>query len=204
MNTNKLSDTTVIGTLGYQAPESLSSTTKKQADIFSIGCTLNFMLTGQEPGIIRYNKNHNIVSIIEKATNDDPSHRYDTVTSMKKALNHELGAKTIDRIPVLRAVPGFRTHTFWKEMVAALSYVSMIFIAVICIDLFGLSGLAEIFIFYVIIPLIIIFNMGDLLRFFPENIRQNNRLFLIIRMIIILFSVFAPILVDNIIGRVQP
>lgn len=171
LNINKSSDTTVIGTLGYQAPESLSSITRNQSDIYSIGCILSFMLTGQEPGIIRFKGNHRIVSIIEKATNDDPSHRYASVANMKKALEHVLGTRLIDTIPALRDVPGYRSHTLWKENVASLSYVSMIFIAVIAFDKFGLSGLAEIFIFYVIVPLIVIFNMGNLLRYFPENIR---------------------------------
>ena len=195
------SDKTVIGTLGYQAPESLSSNTTNQADIYSVGCILSFMLTGQEPGIMRYVGDHYIVSIIEKATNEDPSHRYSTVISMRKALEHEIRLRPLDRIPVLRSVPGFRTHTIWKETIAGLSYSSMIFIAVICIKTFGLYGLAEIFIFYIIIPLIIIFNMGNLLRFFPNNIRKNNRLFLIIRTGIIIASVFAPIVVDYMVGR---
>lgn len=197
----KYSDTTVIGTLGYQAPESLSSNTTNKADIYSLGCILNFMLTGQEPGIERYSGDHYIVSIIEKATNEDPSHRYSSVTAMKKSLEHELGIRTIDKIPILRAVPGFRTHTLWKETIAGLSYSSMIFIAVLCVDMFGLYGLAEIFIFYITIPLIIIFNMGNLLYFFPNSIRKNNRLFLMLRTGIILVSIFAPIVVDYLLGR---
>lgn len=51
INITKHADTTVIGTLGYQPPESISSHTTNQSDIYSIGCILNFMLTGHEPGI---------------------------------------------------------------------------------------------------------------------------------------------------------
>lgn len=57
----KIADTTVIGTLGYQAPESLSGITTAQSDIYSIGCILNYMLTGQEPGIKVYHEDHNLV-----------------------------------------------------------------------------------------------------------------------------------------------
>ena len=201
INMYAFSDATVVGTLGYQAPESLSSITTNQADIYSIGCILNYMLTGQEPGIMRYSGNHYIVNIIEKSTNEDPSHRYLTVTAMRKELEHELRLRTIDRIPLLRSVPGFRTHTLWKETVAGISYSSMIYVAVFCIDTFGFYGLAEIFIFYIIIPLIIIFNMGNLLRFFPKNIRKNNRLFFMIRTGIMLATVFLFIVVDYMIGR---
>ncbi len=195
------SDRTVIGTLGYQAPESVSSNTTNHTDIYSIGCVLNFMLTGQEPGLMRYAGNHYIVNIIEKSINEDPYNRYAAVTAMKKAVDHQLGTKFIDRLPILRSIPGFRTHTMWKELVASLSYCSMLYAAVFCIDTFGFEGLAEIFIFYIIIPLVVIFNMGNLLRFFPKNIRKNNRLFLMIRTGIVIAAVFAPIVVDYLLGR---
>lgn len=202
LNPDGRPDTTVIGTLGYQPPESLSSRTTNQADIYSIGCILNFMLTGQEPGICSYKGNHYIVSMIEKATNEDPSHRYASVSTMQKELEHELRTRPLDRIPVFRSLPGFRTHTLWKELTAALSYITMLYIAVFCIQTFGIWGLGEIFVFYIIVPLIVIFNMGNLLRLFPEDLRKNNRLFYMIRTAIILVSLVGPVWVDNIVGRV--
>lgn len=201
VNINSLSDTTVVGTLGYQAPESLSSVTTNRADIYSIGCILNFMLTGQEPGLVRYKEDHYIAAIIEKAANEDSSHRYASVTALQKALEHESGIGRIDRTPILRTLPGFRTHTIWKELIASLSYISMILVAVISFNLFGIVGIFEIFFFYVIVPLIVIFNMGNLLRFVPGSIRRSNQQFLILRVAILLFSVFAPIVVDTLLGR---
>ena len=194
-------DTTVVGTLGYQAPETISSNATNRSDIYSIGCILSFLLTGKEPGLAHYSGDHYITAIIEKATNEDPSHRYADVTVLKKALTHELGVHIIDRIPVLRALPGFRTHTLWKELTAAFSYISMIFFAVAALDKFGISGFIEIFLFYIIVPLIVIFNMGDLLRFVPKSIRRNNRRFMIFKVAAVLFSTFAPIIVDNLIRR---
>ncbi len=194
-------DTTVIGTLGYQAPETISSAATGASDIYSIGCILSFMLTGQELGFTHYKKNHYIAAIIEKAANDDPSHRYSSVASMKKALEHELSIRLSDRIPIVRAMPGFRTHTGWKEFLAIFGYVSMIFICVIAYDKFGIGGLLELFGFYFIVPLIFIFNMGNLLRFVPNTIRGNNRRFMIFRTAALLLSLFAPIFVDSIIGR---
>ena len=194
-------DTTVVGTLGYQAPETISSNATNRSDIYSIGCILSSLLTGKEPGLAHYSGDHYITAIIEKATNEDPSHRYADVTVLKKALTHELGVHIIDRIPVLRALPGFRTHTLWKELTAAFSYISMIFFAVAALDKFGISGFIEIFLFYIIVPLIVIFNMGDLLRFVPKSIRRNNRRFMIFKVAAVLFSTFAPIIVDNLIRR---
>ena len=196
-----ISDTTVVGTLGYQAPETISSNATNHSDIYSIGCILNFLLTGQEPGLVHYKDDHYIAFIIEKATNDDPSHRYANVIALKKALQHELGINLIDRIPILNTLPGFRTHTLPKELFAAFSYISMIFINIIAFDKFGITGLLEIFILYFIVPLIFIFNMGNLLRFVPKEIRKNNKLFMIFRVAVILFSIFAPIIVDGLMGR---
>lgn len=201
VDTQNTPDTTVIGTLGYQAPETISSNATNRSDIYSIGCILSFLLTGQEPGLSQYSRDHYTAAIIEKATNEAPSHRYSDVTALKKALQHELGIHLIDCIPVLRALPGFRTHTLWKELTAAFSYISMIFFAVAALDKFGISGFIEFFLFYIIVPLIVIFNMGDLLRFVPKSIRQNNRQFMIFKVTAVLFSAFAPIIVDNIVRR---
>lgn len=192
-------DTTVIGTLGYQAPESISSGTSNRSDIYSIGCILNFMLTGQEPGIIEYKGNHYIEAIIEKATNLDASYRYHNTSLFQKNLEHEIGKKFIDRIPFLRALPGFRTHTLWKKLIALICYITAPHLWIFCINSFGITGLLEIFFFYVIIPMIVGFNMGNLLRFFPKDLRKNNQLFLIIRTLIILVSIIGPVIVDYLI-----
>ena len=69
------------------------------------------------------------------------------------------------------------------------------------LDKFGISGFIEFFLFDIIVPLIVIFNMGDLLRFIPKSIRQNNRWFMIFKATAVMFSTSAPIIVDNLIGR---
>ena len=35
----------------------------------------------------------------------------------------------------------------------------------------------------------------------PKEIRKNNKLFMIFRVAVILFSIFAPIIVDSLMGR---
>ena len=200
VNPAHLSDTTVIGTLGFRAPESVSSGTTNRSDIYSIGCLLHFMLTGQEPGLNRYQGNHYLVSIIEKAISTDPYNRYASVTAMKKQMEHEFGTRWIDRIPLLRTVPGFRTHTLWKEIIAGIIYSSLILIFHITLDMFGVLGVFDLFTFYIVIPLVIGFNWGNLLRFFPESLRNNRSMFFLARTLIILASVFAPMFVDPLLG----
>lgn len=190
----KPADTTVIGTLGYQSPESLSTLTTNQSDIYSIGCILNFMLTGQEPGIQTYSENHYIVNIIEKATYVDAAHRYKNVVAMQKDLEHELHMRFWDKIPFLRALPGFRTHTLWKEIIALFFYITILFLTEICIILLEPAAILKIFLFYILMPLIFIFNIGNLLRFFPQSIRQNYHLFYMVRMAMVLSSMFFPLI----------
>ena len=65
---------------------------------------------------------------------------------------------------------------------------------------FDFYGIAEVFIFYVTIPLILLFDMGYLLRFFPKTIRQNNRLFLNVRVFLLFVTIFAPLVIHAVTG----
>lgn len=194
VNQDSISDTTIIGTLGYQAPESISSLTTDKADIYSIGCVLNFMLTGQDPGISCYKGNHYIVSIIENATNDDPYSRYKSVTAMQKQVKHQFGVRAIDRIPFLREIPGFRTNTLWKKIFAIIVYYFMILFVSMQLDENGFLSMIIYLLFYLVIPLIMGFNMGNLLRFFPDRIRKNTSLFITIRAVTLFICIFIPVI----------
>lgn len=194
---DKNSDTTVIGTLGYQAPESLSAATRNTADIFSIGCVLNFLLTGQEPGVKRYTEKNNVVTIIEKATHVDPSSRYSSVEDLKKHLQHELRTKTLDKIPFFRSTPGFRTHTHWKMLLASITYISFAYVIIIqCLQGLYLASIEMLF-FYFFIPLVMICNLGNLLRFVPYSIRSSSKKFFLLRLTIVLLAFWIPIILEN-------
>ena len=191
---NNSSDTTVVGTLGYQAPESLSASTNEGADIFSIGCVLNFMLTGQEPGIQRYTGNRNVIRIIEKASHVDPSSRYSSVDELKKDILHELRFYTLDRIPVIRSIPGFRTHTYWKMLLASFVYITATYIVTNQWFQKLYYESLEMLIFYLIIPLIIICNLGNLLQYVPAIIRRSSRKFFLFRIICVLAAFSIPLI----------
>lgn len=193
---NKVSDTTVVGTLGYQAPESLSAVTRNTADIFSIGCVLNFLLTGQEPGVCRYTQNKRLQTIIEKATNVDPSSRFFSVEDFKKHLLHEQHFFILDKIPIINSMPGFRTHTCWKMLIASIVYMSVIYLLFVqCIN-GSLFYFLEIFLCYYFIPLVMVCNLGNLLRFIPFSIRSSSKKFFIFRMFCVILAFFIPILIE--------
>lgn len=66
-----------------------------------------------------------------------------------------------------------------------------------------LSSFTDIFLPYLIIPLIIFFNMGNLLRVFPESLRRNNKLFFKIKAIIILVAFFEPAIIQYTIANLR-
>lgn len=196
-NPDKHADTTVVGTLGYQAPESLAVPATEQSDIYSIGCILNYLLTGQEPGLIPYKGNHYIENIIEIATSNDPCDRYDGVTEMQKALEHQTGKRFIDRIPILRAFPGFRSDTLGNMLIAGIIYLSLIpLIAFTLQNYTPISSFLEIYLPYIIVPQVVLFNMGNLQRIFPERLHRNNRLFFKIRLTILLVAFLEPAIIN--------
>ena len=87
-------DSTFLWTPGYGAPEQLWGHSYFQSDIYGVGATLYFLLTGEDPRSIpplsprnenpRVSKNVDI--LVRKATELDPDMRFQTATEMKKAL----------------------------------------------------------------------------------------------------------------------
>jgi len=190
-------DTTVTGTMGYQSPESLALRTTRQTDVYSIGCIISFLLTGRDPGLARYRRNHYIAAMIERATNEDPSCRYASVIELQKELEHLLGKRLIDRIPFFRALPGFRSDTTWKMLLAGFAYAFLLPLSLFCHQEFSpQSSFLGFFLPYMIIPQIILFNMGNLLRFFPESLRRNNQLFFKIKAAMILVAFSEPPIIE--------
>ncbi|MBR1757270.1 MAG: serine/threonine protein kinase [Lachnospiraceae bacterium] len=78
-------DTTILGTVGYAAPEQFGiSQTNDKADIYALGVTMNQMLTGEHPSTKlakgRFGR------IISKCTMVHPGKRYQSVLELKEAM----------------------------------------------------------------------------------------------------------------------
>ena len=83
-------DTTILGTRGFTAPEVRSDIPSSYtADIYSTGCVLNFMLTGQDPGLKRYQGKKGIEMLLKGTLAIDPDNRYQTAEQLKAALKRE-------------------------------------------------------------------------------------------------------------------
>lgn len=82
---DKDKDTVVLGTFGYAAPEQYGIyTSDKRTDIFSLGITINVMLTGMHPSRFLYKGKYG--KLISKCTNINPEKRYQSAAELKAAL----------------------------------------------------------------------------------------------------------------------
>ncbi|MGD2249183.1 MAG: FHA domain-containing serine/threonine-protein kinase [Candidatus Methanofastidiosia archaeon] len=85
---------TYLWTPGYGAPEQHKGEVYFQSDIYAVGATMYFLLTGKDPSappplsprIENWGVDRALDSIVQKATNIDPNKRFQTATEMKNAL----------------------------------------------------------------------------------------------------------------------
>lgn len=79
------SDTQILGTTGYAAPEQYGITqTDERADIYSLGVLLNIMLTGKHPS--KELASGKLGRIVQKCTMVNPKKRYKSVLYLMEAL----------------------------------------------------------------------------------------------------------------------
>lgn len=79
-------DTQVLGTTGYAAPEQYGiSQTDERADIYAVGVLLNIMLTGKHPS--KKLAGGKLGRIVQKCTMINPEKRYRSVLYLMEALN---------------------------------------------------------------------------------------------------------------------
>lgn len=95
----KLSDTVVLGTRGYAAPEQYGKReTDARTDIYCLGMTMHYLLTGQNPcdedyeyfPVRHWNPeiHEGIERIIEKCVRPDPEDRFQSCTELLYALEN--------------------------------------------------------------------------------------------------------------------
>lgn len=122
------SDTILLGTPGYAAPEQYGfGSSSPQTDIYALGIVLKEML-----GSLRY-PNSNLLNyyerVVKKCTEMTPSSRYSSVAELKEALisitpsnTSKTGSGKTSLIP-----PGFRSKTPWKMLLASIGYLLLIY-----------------------------------------------------------------------------
>lgn len=116
----QVSDTVILGTRGYAAPEQFGfQQTDKRTDIYAAGVLLNKLLTGKLPQECL--PQIRMAQIVLRCTKIDSAKRYQNARELKKALRryHPRYPKVL---AFLREIPGFRSFKIWKMITAVCIY----------------------------------------------------------------------------------
>lgn len=117
----KKTDTVILGTPGYAAPEQFGfSQSDARTDIYAVGVLLNVMLTGYLPN--EKSVGGAIGTIIAKCIRMDSRRRYRDILELKTALYNKLpGDSPLDRS--IRLIPGIRSQNPVIVVLAILCYL---------------------------------------------------------------------------------
>ncbi len=138
---NRQSDTVLLGTHGYAAPEQYGfGESSTQTDLYSVGIIIKE--SASSIGL----SDRDLNMVISKCTQMDPSMRFDSAGELISALNYclkndpALLPESVDISSYLP--PGFRSMTPWKMIIAIPVYI-MIFIACLTLSTKAVNSGAE-------------------------------------------------------------
>lgn len=134
-------DTQLMGTEMYAAPEQFGfRQTDARTDIYALGVLLNYLVTQQFP--IDKLIDGDLKKVVLRCTALDPKDRYQNVNDLEtdlKKLNYivpsspqSLNKEITICNDLSYIIPGFRSHTLWKMIVAVFGYI---FITWFCFSL---------------------------------------------------------------------
>lgn len=146
------SDTRLLGTMGYAAPEQFGfGESTPRTDIYSAGMTLKNAAAGLADNSDIFD------AVIAKCTQLDPKKRYKSARALKTAIQECLGINTRPDIkgPIIHPCfpPGFRTMNPWRMILATVTY-GFTFALLITLEI---DGVQQPELWFIRIMLIIIF-----------------------------------------------
>lgn len=126
---NQQTDTHILGTQGYAAPEQFGfAQTSAKADIYSLGVLINYLKTGYIPNAVH--ADGWLGDVVNKCTQIDETKRYSNISDLVGALS-----KKGHLLRFFSIVPGFRKKIWWHILIASLYYISFVFFTYIMIDM---------------------------------------------------------------------
>lgn len=130
-NTEKTNDTTLLGTFGYAAPEQFGfNQSDARTDIYSIGVTMNMLLTGQLPKDEMYEGG--LSRVISTCIEMDSKRRFQDIGELKNALSNQkiINDNKNRYIDKKERLPGFRSDSILVKIGASFWYL-LIFMAAV-------------------------------------------------------------------------
>lgn len=187
----------IVGTPGFQAPESLIMQVSPRTDVYSTGCVLNYMLTGYEPGVIRYRGDRRIELIIEKALDIDPANRFASAAEFARQLGIILRMREGGRGGVLSKIPGFRSRTWWKMMIATAFYLAVAACWVYSYRKRAIYDMITIPLFWLILPVTFFFDLTGLVSRLERRLRMGPVASAVFRTAFVILCFETYILIAN-------
>lgn len=118
----KSSDTFIMGTPGYAAPEQFGfAQSTDKADIYAVGVLLNVLLTGKHPG--ERLADGGLGRVVKKCIEVDQRRRYGSIDRITEELGKYLGdERTYNSkawyVKLMLQLPGLRSEKLWKKLVS--------------------------------------------------------------------------------------
>lgn len=128
---NQRKDTSVLGTVGYAAPEQFGfQQTGITTDFYALGVLINVMLTGKLPAEEKTD-NKKFEKIVRKCIQMDPAKRYPSAAAIRRDLTGKdtMGFEGEEKKDS-NIFPGFRSNVRWKKTVGIVGYAFMALYAV--------------------------------------------------------------------------
>lgn len=172
---NKEYATEFTGTTGFRAPESYDSVVTAKADQYSVGVILNYMLTGYLPTQRLYRGNVEIQEIIEKSTSIDIGYRYQTMYVFTGMLKHAARDGILNKIPIIRSIPCFKTGLAKRAVLGAFLYSFMLIFFADYMTTNASSLELWILIFGFIIPIIVWGDVGSIQYYIARKIKDIHK-----------------------------
>lgn len=195
-NIEKKQDTTILGTIGYAAPEQFGFTqTDARTDIYAVGVLMNELLTGKLPSEQLYNKDP-FKKIIKKCIEIDARIRFQNIEELEKEL------KGMSPTTTAFWLPGFRTSTPWKSVIASIGYFLMILYTIGSMASFTstietfLLGSLSLFL-YIWLNFFIAYNIGNWDRKIIPFYNLPKPVTIFIRVLICFILFYLGILLEN-------
>lgn len=117
-----VSDTVLLGTKGYAAPEQYGfGSSTPQTDIYALGILLKELVSALPVPTEKFDR------IIQKCTRINPADRFESAAGLKQEIQKLNGdPAAVHSEPFLRRAllpPGYRTFTPWKMVVSSIVYL---------------------------------------------------------------------------------